>query len=207
MLSDGVECAVEVAFDGADGQAEDGGDFGEFELFDEAEDEDGVLALGQFGDGGPDEGHLLAGDESRLGGAVAVGESVGDVGDIDGGIGGALPEAEAVGAGVVAEEVDGDAHEPGGDGAVAAEGGAGSPGTEEGVLGERLSDVAIAHGEQEEAEDALLVEGDDGFQVVECTRDAGGSRGGVIRDTESVGDESMCWHGFLYCLLLVAPVR
>ena len=199
MFAYGVECAIEMAFDGADGQAEDGGDFGKLELFDEAKDEDGVLARWEKGDGGPNEGHLLAGDESRLGGAVAVGECVGDVGDINGGVGGALPEAEAIGAGVVAEEVDGKAHEPGGDGTVAAEGSAGGPGTEEGVLGERLGDVAVADGEEQEAEDALLVEGDDGFEVVEHTRDAGSGRVGEAGVGEASGDEGLCWHISVCC--------
>ena len=39
---------------------------------------------------------------------------------------------------MVAEEVDGDTHKPGGDGAFSAEGVAGEPGAEEGVLGEGL---------------------------------------------------------------------
>ncbi len=37
---DGGESAVEMAFDGADGQAGDGGDVGNLEVFDEAEEED-----------------------------------------------------------------------------------------------------------------------------------------------------------------------
>ena len=52
---DAGQSAVEVAFDGADGEVDDGGDLGEFEVLDEAEDEDGALALGELGDGLPDE--------------------------------------------------------------------------------------------------------------------------------------------------------
>jgi hypothetical protein len=51
--------------------------------------------------------------------------------------------------------------------AVGAEGGAGGPGAQEGLLGEGLGGVAVAQGGEEEAEDARLVEGDDAGEVVE----------------------------------------
>ncbi len=168
--SNGGEGAVEMGFDGADGQAGDGGDFGELQFFEEAKEEDAALAIGELGDALPDEGHLFAGDESGLEGAVAVRNVRGDVGDVDGGFGDPFPEAEAVGAGVVANEVEGDAHKPGGDGAVSAEGVAGGPGADEGVLGERLGEVTVADGDEVEAEDALLVGRDDGGHVVERRR-------------------------------------
>src|SRR5260370_41468043 len=105
-----------MALDGADGQAGDDGDLGEFELFDEAEHKDASLTLGELGDSVPDALHLIFSDEACLGGAVAVRDVLGDLRPIDGVGGGALPEAEASGAGVVAKEVEGDPHEPGGDG-------------------------------------------------------------------------------------------
>ena len=102
-----------------------------------------------------------------FGGALAIGNAGGDIGDIDGAGGDVLPEAEAAGAGVVAGQVEGDADEPGGDGAVFAEAGAGGPGAQEGLLGEGFGGVAVVQLGEQEAEDARLVEGDDGFEVVE----------------------------------------
>jgi hypothetical protein len=157
--ADDVEGAVEVALDGADGEAGDLGDVGDLHLFEEAEEEDGALAGREGADGLPDFGDLLLGDEVGLGGGVAVGEAGGDLGDVDGGGGEVFPEAEAAGAGVVAGEVEGDADEPGGDGAVGTEAGAGGPGAEEGFLGEGLGGVAVAEGGEEEAVDAGLVGG------------------------------------------------
>ena len=180
-----------MAFDCADGQAGDGGDLGELELFDETEEEDAALALGELGDGVPDESQLLVGDEAGFGGAFAVGNVRGDVGDVDGGGRGALPEAEAFGAGVVADEIEGEPHEPGGDGTVGAEAGAGGPGAEEGLLGEGLGEVAVADGGEEETEDALLVEGDDGGEVVEW-----GGRG-LVRCVETCRDGGVGGHGFM----------
>jgi hypothetical protein len=89
------------------------------------------------------------------------------LGGVDGLTGDTSPEAEAVGSGVVAEEVEGDAGEPGGDGAFATEGEARGPGPEEGLLGKRMGQVGLAQAGEEEAEDALLVGGDDGVEVVE----------------------------------------
>ena len=92
---------------------------------------------------------------------------------VEGGAGGVTPEAETVGAGVVAEEVEGDAGEPGVRGAVAAELGAGRPGAEEGFLGEGFGEVAVAGGGEEEPQDARVVEGVEGFQ----SRQGGGREG------------------------------
>ena len=53
--ADDVEGAVEVALDGAQGQAGDLGDLGDVHLFEEAKQEDGALAVGEVGDRLPDE--------------------------------------------------------------------------------------------------------------------------------------------------------
>ena len=50
-----MESAIEMAFDCADGQAGDVGNLGELELFDETEEKDAALALGELADGFPDE--------------------------------------------------------------------------------------------------------------------------------------------------------
>ena len=84
--SNGGEGAVEMSFDGADGQAGDGGDLRQLHLFEEAEQEDVSLALRELRDALPDQGHLFAGDEARLERTVAVGNVGGDVGDVDGGL-------------------------------------------------------------------------------------------------------------------------
>ena len=179
--AEGGECAVEMGLDGADGKLGDLGDLGQLKLLDEAEHEDVALAGGEAGNRVPDEGELLAGDERGLGRAFAVRNVFGDVGDIDGGLGDFLPEAEAVGAGVVADEVEGDAHEPGEDGAVAAEAGAGGPGAGEGVLREGEGEVVVADGDEMEAEDALLVGGDQRVHIVE-RRGRRAGRKGLGRD-------------------------
>ena len=80
---------------------------------------------------------------------------------------------------VVTGEVEGNPDEPGGDGTVGAEAGAGGPGAEEGLLGEGLGGVAVAQRDQQEAEDARAVEGDDGCEVVE----RGGARVGGDGET------------------------
>ena len=165
--ADDVEGAVEVTLDGTQGQAGDFGDLRNVHLFQEAQQEDGALAWRKGGDRLPDEGDLLLGDELGFGGALAIGDDGGDIVDVDGAGGDVLPEAEAAGAGVVAGQVEGDADEPGSDGAVLAEAGAGGPGAQEGFLGEGLGGVAVVQGGEQEAEDARLVEGDDGLEVVE----------------------------------------
>jgi hypothetical protein len=121
--ADSVEGAVEVALHGPQGQAGDRSDLGNLHLFKEAQDEDGALAGGELGDRLPDERDLLPGDEVRFGGAFAIGDAGRDVIDIDGTGSDVLPEAEAAGAGVVAGEVEGNADEPGWEGAVFAEAG------------------------------------------------------------------------------------
>ena len=188
---DDGESAVEVALDGADGQAGGSGDLGEVEFLDEAKKENGALALGELGDGIPDEGQLLFGCEAVFGRAVVVGDVLGYVGDVDCSGRDAFPEAKALGAGVVAKKIEGDAHEPGGDGTVFAERGTVAPGAKKSLLGEGLGDVAVAGGGEEEAEDALLVEGYDGAQVVE------GRCGGLVCCGEDVRD-GLGWHGCGY---------
>ena len=61
---DDGKSSVEVALDGADGQAGGGGDLGKVELLDEAEEEDGALTLGELGYCVPDDGKLFFGDEA-----------------------------------------------------------------------------------------------------------------------------------------------
>ncbi len=92
---------------------------------------------------------------------------------------------------MIAEEIEGDAHEPGGDGTVFAEGGAGEPGAKEGLLGKGLGDVVVAGGDEKKTEDALLVEGDDGVEVVE------GCGEGLVCCGEDVRD-GLGWHGCGY---------
>ena len=156
--ANGGERAVEVGLDGADGQVGDLGDVGEFELLDEAEEEDGALALGERRDGLPDLRELVAGDDGGLGGAGRMRQVRGEVVGLDGGLRDVAPEAEAVGAGVIAQQVEGDAGEPGGGGTVAAELVACGPGAQEGLLGEGFGGVAIAGGGEQETEDALTVQ-------------------------------------------------
>jgi len=179
-----------MAFDGTDGQAGDVGNFGELELFDETEEKDAALALGELADGLPYESQLLVGDEAGFRRAFAVGNVRGDFRYIEGSGRSALPEAKALGTGVVADEIEGEPHEPGGDGTVGAEAGAGGPGAEEGFLCEGLGEIGVADGGEKKAVDALLVESDDGGQVVEW-----GGRG-LVRCVEGAGDGGVSGHGF-----------
>ncbi len=144
-----------MGLDSADRHSGHFGDRGEIEFFDEAKDEDGALALGEGFDGLPEVLDLLAGDEGRFGRRGLVGDEAGELVRVDGGAGDFFPEAEAVGAGVVADEVEGDAGEPGGGGAVAAELVSGRPRADEGVLRQRFGEVAVAQRGEQEAEDAL----------------------------------------------------
>src|ERR1700722_11415393 len=134
--ANGGERAVEVGFGGADGQAGDLGDVGELKLLDEPEEEDGALAFGQGSDCLPYLRELLPGDERGLGGGAGMREVRGEIVGLDGGVRHVAPETEAVGAGVIAQQVEGDAGEPGGGGTVAAELVACGPGAQEGLLGE-----------------------------------------------------------------------
>lgn len=183
--SDGGQRAVEVALDGADRDAGCSGDLGKLHLVDEAEKEDGALPLGEARDGLPDEGHLLGGDEAGVRARVGMRKEGGDLCGVDGGGGGPSPELEALGAGVVAEEVEGDSGEPGGDGALATEGVACGPGAEEGLLGEGVGEIGFAEAGEQEAEDSLLVSGHDTVEVIEgcCLRER----------RRHVGDEVRCY--------------
>jgi len=73
-------------------------------------------------------------------------------------LGNLAPEAEAVGPGVVADEVERDAREPCDGAAVATELIASGPGAEEGLLGQRLGDIAVAQRPEQKAKDPLRVE-------------------------------------------------
>ena len=114
-----------------------------------------------------------------------------DVGYINCGVRDFFPEAESVGAGVIADQIQSDTHEPGGDRAVTAEAIARRPGSNEGVLGQGLRHIAVTDGDQMESEDSLLIGGNDGVHIIEhrCR----GLRGEVRlpRDGESVGAKSL----------------
>src|ERR1700721_3127210 len=122
-----------MRFYGADGQAGDVGDFGELKLVQKAQQEDVALALGELSDALPYQGQLLVRDQTRLQRAVAMRNVRGDIGDVDGGLGDSFPEAEAIGPGMVTDEIEGDSHEPGQEGAVSAEAGAGVPAPQKSV--------------------------------------------------------------------------
>ena len=109
-----------------------------------------------------------------------AGEEVGGVGDVDGGGAGLAPEAELLEALLIADEVDGDAGEPGADGAVAAEAVAGVVGLEEAILGDGLGEVGVAEGEGDEAQEPRPVGADQGVHVVQLRGGALG--GGDVRD-------------------------
>ena len=166
---------MEVGLYGVDGNVGDGGDLGELQLFGEAHEEDGALVGREVLEGGVDLGGLLFDEEAGLGGALVAGEEVGGVGDVDGGGAGLTPEAELLEALLVADEIDGDAGEPGADGAVAAEAVAGVVGLEEAVLGDGLGEVGVAEGEGDEAEETRPVGPDQGLDVVQLR---GGALGG-----------------------------
>ncbi len=157
--ADGGESPVEMSLDGADGHVGDLGDGGEIELFDEAEDKDGALPLGEGFDRLPEMLHLLTGDERGFGRGSLIGDEACELMRVDGGAGNFLPEAEAIGPGVIAHEVERDAGEPGSGGAIAAELVACGPSANEGVLRERFGEVAVAERGEQEAEDALRVQG------------------------------------------------
>ena len=109
-----------------------------------------------------------------------AGEEVGGVGDVDGGGAGLTPEAELLQALLVADEIDGDAGEPGADGAVAAETIAGVVSLEEAVLGDGLGQVGVAELEGDKAQQPGPVGSDQGIHVVQLR---GGALGGLnVRD-------------------------
>lgn len=151
------EAAVEMCFDSADGHVGYFGDIVEVKLFYEAQDEDGSLALGERFDRLPDECYLFLGYECVLCGGDVIADEACELVGVDGGSCNVPPKAEAIRAGVVTDEVQSDASEPGGGSAVAPELVSRDPGAEEGVLGERLSEVAISYAGEEEAEDALAI--------------------------------------------------
>src|ERR1700679_152921 len=150
--SNSRERAIEMSLDGADWQTSDGGDLGELKLVQEAQQKDVPLAFGELGNALPYQGQLLVGDQARLQRAVAVRDVRRNIRDIDSGLGHALPEAKAVGPGMVADEIQGNPHQPRRDGAVAAEAGAGVPCPQKSILRERLGNVAVADGDQVKAE-------------------------------------------------------
>src|ERR1700710_2203019 len=131
MRADMCKRAVEMAFYSAERNSGDGSDFVQFHLLDEAEEEDSALTRRKGGDDLPDDPNLLGGDEAGLCKRVGMREEGSDLGCVDGLSGDAAPETKTVGAGVIANEIQGDTGEPGDDGAVAAKGRTGVPGAEE----------------------------------------------------------------------------
>jgi len=189
--ADAIEATIEMGFDGGKRKVHRGCDFGELQLLDEAEEEDSALARRELLDRLPDLREGLVGDEVLFGRAAGLGEMVGEVAGVYGSVCGALPEAEGLGAGVRAQKVEGDAGDPGGDAAVATEGAARAPDVEEGVLRKGESEVAITGGEQQEAEDARLVERVETGDIVE-----GRSCNRALREHVQVsGLEGLLQHG------------
>ena len=95
-----------------------------------------------------------------------------NVGHIDCRLRDPLPEAKAIGSGVVANQVQSNPHQPRQDRAVSPKTIAGRPGTDKGVLRQRLGEIAVADRDQVEAEYPLFIRRDDGRHVVQwrCRR-------------------------------------
>jgi hypothetical protein len=89
---------------------------------------------------GLDLGGLFLDEDEGLGRALVAAKEAGGNGDVDGGGAGLTPEAELLQTLLVADEIDGDAGEPGAYGAVPAEAGAAVVGLEEAVLGDGLGE-------------------------------------------------------------------
>jgi len=164
------ECAIKMGLDGADWQAGDAGNLGELKLLQKAEKKDAPLTVRELRYAIPNDSHLLAGDEARLERTVAMRNVRGDVGYIDGRLRDSLPEAETVGSGVIADQVQGDPHQPGRDGAIASKAAARRPGPDEGVLGKSLGHIAVADRDEMETEDPLFIGGNDRVHIVQRCR-------------------------------------
>ncbi len=175
LRANGFEGAVEVGLDGVDRHLGDCRDLSEIHLFGEAHEEDGTLVGGEVFEGSDDLGGLFLDEDAGLGGGLVAGEKVGGVGDVDGGGAGLTPEAEFLQALLIADEIDGDAGEPGVDGAVPAEVGAAVVGLEETVLSNGLSEIGVADGEGDKAEQARPVCPNQGVDVVQLRRGTFGS--------------------------------
>ena len=165
--ADAFETAVQVSFDGRQWQAHGFGDLGKLKLLDIAEEKDGALARCELLDRLPDLRERLVCDELLFGVAAVVRQTRGEGVCVDRGGGGPLPEAEVLGTGVRAEQVERDACDPCGYGAVAAEAGPRGPDLEEGFLGKGEGEIAVSRGHKEEPEDAGFIEGVDPGEVVE----------------------------------------
>ena len=92
--------------------------------------------------------------------------------------------------GVIANQVQRNPHQPGQDRAVSAEAAARRPGSNEGVLGQRLRHIAVADRDQMKAEDPLLVGGHNRVHIVERSGlGLGDDR--LPRERETIGAESL----------------
>src|SRR5580692_11517220 len=97
--SDGSEGAVQMGFDGADGQSGYARDLGEFQVLYEAKKKYTSLPVGELRDALPNQRHLLAGDEARLQRTIAMRDMRRDIGDVNCCLRDPFPEAKAVGPG------------------------------------------------------------------------------------------------------------
>src|ERR1700727_2893595 len=109
----GRKGAVKMCLDGADRQTGDAGDLRELKLLKKPEKEDASLTLRELPNTLPHQSHLFAGDQARLKRTIAMWNVGSDVGHIDSRVRDPLPEAETVGPGVIAYQVQRDPHQPG----------------------------------------------------------------------------------------------
>ncbi len=124
-----------MCFDGADWHCSDFSDRRKVEFLDKAQDEDSALTLREGCYGLPEVLNLLPGDEGGFSRGGLVWDKAGKVMRIDGGARDLFPKAESVGSGMVADEVKGNARQPGCGGTISAELFSCRPGADEGVLG------------------------------------------------------------------------
>jgi len=92
---------MQMGFDGVDGHVHGLGDIGQIHLVGEFHEEDGALVERQGVEDGAQAGDLLLGDELGFRRGRVAGDEAGDVGDVERGGAGLLPEFELLGALVV----------------------------------------------------------------------------------------------------------
>ena len=146
---------VELGLAVAGGAFEHGGDLIVLEAFDVVEDEDHAVAGGKQGDGAFERDAV---DRTREHGVAGAEVALGRV--FFGGVDGLFErdELEALLAQVHEDEVDGEAVQPGGEGALAAEAAELAEEVEEGFLGHVFGFGDVAEHAQAEGIDAALVE-------------------------------------------------
>ena len=149
-VAQGAEGAVGADLGGADGAFEDAGDLGEGEFLEAGEEEDFAVVAVELGEGGVEQGVVVAGGGVVGGVRTLVGVVV-EIGGI-GGVGGGAGAAEVVG-GAAAREVI----HPGGEAAVVAVGVAVFEHPLENRLREVLGDGALAGEFDEKAEERAVM--------------------------------------------------